>query len=109
MSKAPTKAERTTAREMGTFQIIRRLVAEHGREHFLAYAAAAALMAVAAVATGLSVSLLRPVLNGMMAANDFKHLRFLAFATAGLYMVRGIATFGQLVLMSRTGNRIVAT
>src|SRR5271155_1606349 len=90
-------------KEMGTFRVIGRLLAEHGREHFLSYAAAAALMAVAAIATGVSVSLLRPVLNGMMAASDFKTLRWLAFLTAGLYMVRGIATYGQLVLMSRTG------
>jgi subfamily B ATP-binding cassette protein MsbA len=92
-----------------TFRMMRRLVAEHGREHALAYAIAAALMAVSAVATGMSVSLLRPIVNGMMSATDFKHLRFLAFSTAGLYMLRGVATYGQLVIMSRTGNQVVAT
>jgi len=51
-------------KEMGTFRVIGRLIAEHGRDHFLSYAAAAVLMALAAVATGVSVSLLRPVLNG---------------------------------------------
>ena len=35
-------------------------------------------------------------------------LRNLAIAVAVLYVVRGLATCGQLILMSRAGNRIVA-
>lgn len=93
--------------------LVRRLLAEHALSHGWSYAAAFVLMAVSAGATVLSVSLLRPVVNGMTGLSvaepgAFKQLRFLALAVAGLYIVRGIATFGQLVLMSRTGNRIVA-
>ena len=96
-----------------SFALVRRLLSEHARAHVPSYAAALVLMAVSAGATALSVSLLRPVVNGMTGLNvaepgAFKQLRFLALAVAVLYVVRGVTTFGQLVLMSRTGNRIVA-
>jgi ATP-binding cassette subfamily B protein len=94
--------------------LLRRLFVEHGRAHLPSYLAAAALMAVSAGATALSVSLLRPVVNGMMtfdgeSMTGFKQLRWMAIYVAILYGIRGVATFGQLVLMSRAGNRIVAS
>ncbi len=96
-----------------SFALIRRLLAEHGRHHGSAYAIALGLMAVAAGTTALSVSLLAPIVNGMTGLSvaeggAFKHLRFLALSVGALYILRGLATFGQLVIMSRTGNRIVA-
>ena len=103
-----------TARNESALSLVRRLVAEHGRAHYLAYGAAAALMAISGAATAGSVALLRPVVNGMMEIGNvegagFKQLRLLAFAVGALFILRGIATFGQLVIMSRTGNRIIAT
>jgi ATP-binding cassette subfamily B protein len=70
-------------------------------------------MAISAGTTVLSVSLLQPIVNGMTDLNvaqggAFKHLRFLALSVGALYILRGLATFAQLVIMSRTGNRIVA-
>ncbi len=96
-----------------SFGLMRRLLAEHAWAHLPSYVAAFLLMAVSAGATTFSVWLLRPVVNGMTGFSvtepgAFKHLRFLALTVAALYIVRGLATFGQLVLMSRTGNRIVA-
>ena len=91
--------------------MMRRLLREHGRAHGAAYAASLALMAVGAGATALSVSLLQPIVNGMMKAGDyggFRNLRFLALSVGALYVVRGVVTFGQIVIMSRTGNRVVA-
>ena len=94
--------------------LIRRLLAEHARAHAGPYAMALALMAVSAAASVGSVALLRPVVNGMTGLNvaepgAFKLLRNLAMAVAALYVVRGLATCGQLILMSRAGNRIVAS
>ncbi|RYB06968.1 ABC transporter ATP-binding protein [Lichenibacterium ramalinae] len=96
-----------------TFPLVRRLMAEHARAHAGSYAAALVLMAVSAAASVGSVALLRPVVNGMTGMNvaepgAFKTLRNLAVAVAILYVIRGLATCGQLILMSRAGNRIVA-
>ena len=88
--------------------ILRRLVQEHGRDHVWAYAGAAVLLTLAAGATALSAYLLKPVVNGMVAGTDFKQLRMLAWVVAGLFTARGIVTFLSILILARTGNRIVA-
>lgn len=91
------------------FAILKRLVLEHGRGHFRTYMAAAALLAIAAAATALSAYLLKPVVNGMVGGDQFKQLRLLAWAVAGLFALRGIVSYLSVVLLTRTGNRIVAS
>ena len=116
MADTKTAPQADAARRLApaeTLPLLRRLFADHGRAHLGAYVLAAVLMAIAAGATALSVSMLRPVVNGMMqidgeATTGFKQLRWLAIYVALLYGLRGVATFGQLVIMSRTGNRIIA-
>ena len=92
-----------------SFGLIRRLFADHGRIHLGAYLAALVLMAVAALATALSAYLLKPVLNHMVEAGGFATLKYLSLYIAGLFLVRGAATYSYLVLLARTGNRIVAS
>ena len=89
--------------------IIRRLFADHGRRHIGAYLLAALLMAASAAATALSAYLLKPVLDHMVEKNGFRALELLSLAIAGLFLVRGLATYCYLVLLARTGNRIVAS
>lgn len=89
--------------------MIFRLLAEHGRQNIGAYAAAVLLMATAAAATALSAYLLKPVLNHMVAANGVAALEILSISIAGLFFARGLATYGYLVLLARTGNHIVAS
>ena len=88
--------------------IIRRLFADHGRRHIGAYLLAGILMAASAAATGLSAYLLKPVLDHMVEKNGFRALELLSLAIAGLFLVRGLATYSYLVLLARAGNRIVA-
>jgi ATP-binding cassette, subfamily B, bacterial MsbA len=88
--------------------VILRLLADHGRQHVGAYALAALLMAVAAGATALSAFLLKPVLDHMVEANGLRELELLSLSIAGLFLVRGLATYCYLVLLARTGNRVVA-
>jgi ATP-binding cassette subfamily B protein len=93
----------------GAFAMLSRLLRDYGRQHKWAYAASALMLAVGAGTTALAAALLRPVLNGMATAERFSEMRFLAFAVLGLFVLRGLATYGALVVLSRTGNRIVAT
>src|SRR5579863_6774190 len=88
--------------------LIRRLFADHVRRHLVAYSFAGLLMTISAAATGLSAYLLKPVLDHMVETNGFETLKYLALAIAGLFLARGLATYGYLVLLARTGNHIVA-
>jgi subfamily B ATP-binding cassette protein MsbA len=93
----------------GAAAMLSRLLRDYGFEHKWAYAASGLMLAVGAGTTALSAALLRPVLNGMATAARFNEMRILAFAVLGLFVLRGLATYGALVVLSRTGNRIVAT
>jgi subfamily B ATP-binding cassette protein MsbA len=89
--------------------MIRRLFVDHGRMHLGAYLMAIALMAIAALATAVSAYLLKPVLNHMGEVDGFATLKYLSLFIAGLFIIRGAATYSYLVLLARTGNRIVAS
>src|SRR5260370_29138641 len=67
------------------------------------------MLGVGAGCTTVVALLLRPVLNGMAAAARFPEMRFLAFVVLGLFVLRGVTTFGAQVLLARVGNRIIAT
>ncbi|MGA3304234.1 MAG: ABC transporter ATP-binding protein [Methylovirgula sp.] len=88
--------------------VILRLIVDHGRKHIGSYLLAALLMAASAAATALSAYLLKPVLDHMVKANGLSALELLSLSIAGLFLVRGLATYCYLVLLARTGNRIVA-
>ncbi|HEY4924321.1 MAG TPA: ABC transporter ATP-binding protein [Roseiarcus sp.] len=94
--------------EAGAIAVLSRLLRDYGSEHKWAYAASALMLAIVAGTNVLAAALLRPVLNGMATAARFSEMRMLAFAVLGLFVLRGLATYGSLVVLSRTGNRIVA-
>ena len=91
------------------FPVLRRLIVEQGRAHIQGYALAFVFMALVAASTTYSAYLLKHIINGLMIERDFKALRILAFTVAGLYLLKGFATFGQIVTLSRIGNRIIAS
>jgi len=93
----------------GALAILARLQRDYGWPHKWAYASGALLLALVAGATATSAWLLKPVLNGMAGAERFADMRPLAFAVLGLFVLRGLATYGALVILSRAGNRIIAT
>ena len=94
---------------IGAFAMLARLQRDYGWPHRWAYAAGALMLAIVASTTGLSAWLLKPVLNGMAGAERFAEMRLLAFEVLGLFVLRGGATYGALVILSRAGNRIIAT
>src|SRR5579863_3523072 len=89
--------------------VLWRLVREFGREHVRGYVFAAVLLALISAANVCVAWLLRPVLNGMVNASALGPMRLLAVEALGLFFLRGAATYGSQVVLSRIGNRIVAT
>jgi ATP-binding cassette subfamily B protein len=89
--------------------VLWRLVGEFGREHVRGYIFAAVLLALISAANVSVAWLLRPVLNGMVNASALGPMRLLAVEALGLFFLRGAATYGSQVVLSRIGNRIVAT
>ena len=94
--------------DSGSAALLRRLVAENLRPQAKRYALAVAFMGLAAAATAAWAWLQKDVVNEIFFKHDTRMLVPLTVGIILLPLVRGIATFGQEVALSRISNRIVA-
>ncbi len=96
-------------RPLSSVPVLWRLLREFGREHVPGYLCAALLLGLISFANISVAWLLRPVLNGMTTAQTISPMGLLALEALLLFTLRGAATFGSQIVLSRIGNRIVAT
>ena len=92
----------------GALALIRRLLTEQGLVHWRKYAIAFALMAISAACTALSAYLIGDVMNQTYVHRNLTAVFVLGGITAALFTIKGLATYGHSVTLSRIGNRIVA-
>lgn len=85
-----------------------RLLKESVRPYVVWIAAALVCMGLMAAATAFSAWLMEPVVNDIFIAKDEAMLWFLAPLVVATFVIKGAANYGQSVLMSRVGLRIVA-
>ncbi len=88
--------------------LIRRLLTEQGLVHWRKYVLAFAMMALAAGCTAFSAYLIGDVINQAYVNRNLPGIITLGIITVVLFTVKGIATYGHSVMLSRIGNRIVA-
>src|SRR6478672_1752330 len=88
--------------------LIRRLLAEQGLAHWRQYIVAFVLMAVAAGCTALSAWLIGVVINQAYVNRNLQGIIALGIITVVLFATKGLATYGQSVMLLRIGNRIIA-
>src|SRR4030095_14380827 len=87
-----------------TWPLVRRLLFEQALPHWRGYAAAFALMAIAAAATGLTPYLTGDVVNLAYRDRDLRTIVLLCAAVFVVFVVKGLATYGQTVLLARLGK-----
>jgi len=87
--------------------LIRRLFIEQAFKHWRRYAAAFVLMAIAAGATALPAYMFGTVINEAYTNRNMPAIYTLGFAIFALFVVKGFATYGHQVIMTRIGVRIV--
>jgi ATP-binding cassette subfamily B protein len=88
--------------------LIKRLLTEQGLAHWRKYALAFILMAVSAGCTAFSAYLIGDVINQTYVNHNLPAIIVLGGVTVLLFAAKGIATYGQTVVLSYIGNRIVA-
>jgi ATP-binding cassette subfamily B protein len=98
-----------TSSQSDSSRLLWRLARDFGREHLGGYALSAALLGLIAFSNICAAALLKPVLNGMVSADRFGEMRWMALEVLGLFVLRGAATYGSMLTLSRIGNGIVAT
>src|SRR5947209_13073578 len=103
-----TFRRRFFADPQGAAVLVRRLVTEQAAGQWRRYLLALGLMIVAAAATSLGAYLIGDVINQAYVKRNLPGIIVLALVTAALFMIKGMATYGQAVTLARIGNRIIA-
>jgi subfamily B ATP-binding cassette protein MsbA len=88
--------------------LLGRLLREAVRPYAGLLAAAVFCMVLFAAASGVSVLLLRPVIDQVFINHDHALLWLISGAVFASYLVRSLASYGQDTLMSSMGQRIIA-
>ena len=91
----------------GAPALVRRLLVEQAAGQWQRYALAFGLMLVAAGSTALGAYLIGDVINQAYVHKNLPGIIVLAFVTAAIFTIKGLATYGQALIMARIGNRII--
>ncbi len=92
----------------GAAILIRRLVMEQGIAYWRRYLTAFLLMGVAAGATAGSAYILGQVINQAYVAKNVPGIAILSGVTVVLLFIKGVATYGHMVILSKISNAILA-
>jgi len=103
-----SKIQKMLADRDGAPALVHRLLTEQAFGQWRSYAIAFALMAVSAGCTALGAYLIGDVINAAYVDRNLSLILTLAIATAVIFLVKALATYGHAVMLSRIGNRIVA-
>jgi ABC-type multidrug transport system fused ATPase/permease subunit len=106
-SRGPSVGGRSSA-NYGTTAMIRRLLAEEGLKHWRRYVYAFILMGIAAAATSASAYLIGSVINAAYISKDFRAILLLSLLAFVLFTIKGLASYGQAVILQRIGNAVLA-
>jgi len=92
----------------GAAILIRRLVTEQGLAYWRRYLLAFALMGVGAATTAGSAYLLGQVINKAYVDKDVRGIVLLSLVTIVIFTIKGAATYGHTVILSKISNAILA-
>src|SRR5262249_36640093 len=92
----------------GAGALVRGLLVEQAAGRWRRYALAFGLRGIAAASTALGAYLVGDVINQAYVHKNLPGIVILALVTAVIFMIKGMATYGQAVMLARIGNRIIA-
>jgi ABC-type multidrug transport system fused ATPase/permease subunit len=92
----------------GAAILIRRLVTEQGLAYWRRYLLAFVLMGVSAAATAGSAWILGQVINKAYVDKDVRGIALLSGVTVLIFILKGAATYGHQVILSKISNAILA-
>jgi subfamily B ATP-binding cassette protein MsbA len=94
--------------DQSTRGLVTRLIREHVRAHWGRLMLAAICMSLAAAATAANAWLMEPVLDKVFVERNVTMLYLIPIAVIVSALVKGGANYGQGVLMSHVGQRIIS-
>ncbi|NBB84494.1 MAG: ATP-binding cassette domain-containing protein [Alphaproteobacteria bacterium] len=94
--------------DLSTGSLVGRLVRESMRPHAARVAVAFVCMALVALSTAAMAKVMEPIIDEVFTARDSSMLWPVAGAVFVIFLVKGLATYGQAVLMNDVGRKVVA-
>src|SRR3569623_1057346 len=91
------------------FQLVRRLVAEQGLDHWRSYLLVFKLMAIGSGAIAGSANLFGKVINAAYVYRSVNDFMVLSAVVISLYTAKGLATYWQAVILSTISKAILAS
>ncbi|HEX5779117.1 MAG TPA: ABC transporter ATP-binding protein [Xanthobacteraceae bacterium] len=108
MSKSSSQKRWTALFGEDAREIIPRLFATDGRKHAWGYALSFVFMAIIAATTALAAYMMKHVVDRIFVDGNYAMVWILGGTLAGLFALKGAATYGQMVTLAKIGNRIIA-
>jgi len=87
--------------------LLKRLIREHVVRYWPRFALALVLMTLVAGATAGLAKMMEPVLDEVFQAKDTAALPWVVGMIFGLFLVKGVANYGQVYVMEKVSQRIV--
>lgn len=102
-----TRSKKIGDKYAGT-SLLWRLISESVPQHRGRYAAAIGAMVLVAITTSLSAWVMGLIVDVMGESENFSKVVLVSVAVLLIFVAKGLASFAQVALMARAGNRIVA-
>ncbi len=88
--------------------VLKRVIAENGREHLRGYLVAIACLVIVALSTAFTAWIMESVVNEAFANKRADLVLIICGAIFVAFVLRGFATYYEAVILSKIGNNIVA-
>ncbi|MGV0878769.1 ABC transporter ATP-binding protein [Martelella sp. FLE1502] len=93
---------------MANRSLLYRLLSENLRAQAPWYALATVAMLIVAGMTAMSAWIMKDIVNETVVSKDMNRMFMLAGGVALIFIVKGVATYFQIVILSKAGNNIIA-
>jgi ATP-binding cassette subfamily B protein len=88
--------------------VLKRIIAENGREHIWGYVVAISCLVLVALSTAFTAWIMRSIIDEAFANRRADVVWVICLSIFIAFVVRGFASYGQAVALSKIGNNIVA-
>jgi ATP-binding cassette subfamily B protein len=88
--------------------VLKRIWVENGRSFRGLYALAAACLIAVSATTALAAWIMKPLVDDLFVNRRFDRAPLICAAIVAIFVVRGVATYGQGITLSMIGNSMVA-
>lgn len=107
----PLKAEKEKKRHVDSstvVSVLKRIISENGRDHIRGYVFAISCLIVVALSTAFTAWIMEKVVNEAFANRRADIVWLICGSILAAFVLRGFATYGQAVALSKISNNIVA-